>query len=184
MNRVASSVAAAFLLLVGGCGGPHAIKGLRIVNAPGPTGAERLAVCDECGASSPCGTTASTSTWAVDHYRKTERRHKAFTRQVCQTALGENWAQGVRGPQPRELPTLDEQRRAADQALTRGMRINQAFIAMGGSGVTERETPTVRTIRFRQSVTDGVRTFSRSAWADFQAETGQLVDVRYGPWGE
>ena len=163
--------------LAGGCANRNSISDVRIVNAPLMTGTDRYTTCDKCGARSECGSASNSTLWATDHYKKTG--HEAFTRHGCRAAT--DLGLGVRGPQGHDV-SLDELRRDADHRLTQGMLYNQACFVMGQSGVVEQETDKVKTVRFRQSVTDGARTSWRDLWAEFDPATSTLVRVQYGVW--
>jgi hypothetical protein len=167
-------------VLLAGCGNRNAISDVRIVNAPVMTGSDRLTTCDTCGARSECGSASNSTRWASEHYRQTG--HAAFTRRSCRGDLDPSM--GVRSSPPRELPSQDEQRREADRKLTRGMLYSQACFVLGQSGVVEQGTEKVKTVRFRQSISDGTRVYWRDLWADFDTGTSRLVDVKYGVWKE
>ena len=165
--------------LVGGCANRNAITDVRIVNAPVMTGSDRYTTCDTCGARSACGSATDSTLWATDHYKKTG--HETFTRHGCRTTL--DLGMGVRTPQGRDV-SLDELRRDADNRLTQGMLYSQACFVLGQSGVVEQETDKVKSVRFRQSVSDGVRTSWRDLWADFDPASSTLTRVQYGAWKE
>jgi hypothetical protein len=170
------------LVGLGGCA-RYAMKDIKIVNANDKLGYDVVTVCDTCHEQSKCGSRSDSTVWANEHANRTG--HLNYTRQACSNGL----KPVLRGTEERKPPAASDAQPTndwsdPDQALAKGMTVDQARSAIDDVGITESEiqgdSSLQRTVRFRQVGKGASAGTSRNVWGRF--DNGKLTEVKFGPW--